>query len=134
MSPPGNGGAPGEEVIEGAAERIDVAPFAGRAAVARLLGGHVVDRADRGPVAGDALVLGFGLECEAEVDDLDLRRSGESRRLAGLMSRWISPSSDAYLSPSATDRITATASPISSGPSFRTRSWRSPPSTYSRTR
>ena len=64
----------GEEVVERAAERVDVALNAGRPAVPRLLGCHVVDGADRRSLAGDALVLEFGLEGQPQVDDLDLAR------------------------------------------------------------
>ena len=70
----GKGSNPGQQVVEGAAQRIHVALDAGRAAVSRLLGRHVVDRADRRPLPRDSLILELVLERQAQVDDLDLAR------------------------------------------------------------
>src|SRR5512143_2055377 len=62
----------GQEVIDGTAERVDVAPNARGPAVARLLGRNVIEGADGRPLAGDALVFVLSPEVESEVNDLDV--------------------------------------------------------------
>src|SRR5262249_26689746 len=67
----GKRAAAGQQVVPGSAQRVEVAADVGRAAVACLFGGHVVERADGGAGAGDAeevLVHGAG---QAHVGQLD---------------------------------------------------------------
>ena len=72
MSPPGKRRNSGQQIVERAAQRIHVALDAGRPAVSRLLGRHVVHGADRRPLPRDSLILKLVLERQAQVDDLDL--------------------------------------------------------------
>ncbi len=65
-------GHTGQEVIEGTAQGVHIAQDAGRSAVARLLGRHVIHRADRRPLTSDALILELRLEGQPQVDDLRL--------------------------------------------------------------
>ena len=56
-------------MIERAAQRVDVAPGVDRVRVPGLLGRDVVERADRGPVAGDLVLLGQ-VDRQAQVGQL----------------------------------------------------------------
>ena len=98
----GEGHAAGEQVVERAAEGVDVGADVGGAGVLGLLRGDVVRRADDHVGAGQAASVSDadGERGQAEVEDLRRRRPAVSIRLCGLTSRWTSPWSWACCKPS----------------------------------
>ncbi len=73
----------GQEKVERAAERVHITLNAGRPAVSRLLGSHVIHRPDRRSLPRDSLILVFSLQGQAQIDHLDLPCQGpqDVRRL-----------------------------------------------------
>jgi len=138
----------GQQVIEGAAEAVEVGADVGLVQVAGLLGRQVVGRAhDRvfpGHDGADAaLGLGARVVQRARPKSLIFTMPGRARpsapgrctrMFAGLMSRWTTAHLEAYCSPSSHLADEVARLPTGSGPRSRTSSSRLGPSTYSRTR
>ena len=98
--------AAGEEVIEGAAEAVDVGPDIGSLGVEDLLGGDEVGRAESLALARSGRLSTFSSRValarpKSSTLTVALSPLRESIRLPGLMSRWTSPSSWACWSPRA---------------------------------